>query len=70
MTAERLLTAQEVAAFLQQNPSFFKEHADVFQSMEIEDADGGGRHAHHVRIERGLVHDHGLEEEVGRGITE
>ena len=42
MTAERLLTAQEVAAFLQQNPSFFKEHADVFQSMEIEDADGGG----------------------------
>ncbi|QPT39367.1 Uncharacterized protein conserved in bacteria [Oligella ureolytica] len=42
MTAEKLLTAQEVAAFLQQNPSFFKEHADVFQSMEIEDADSGG----------------------------
>ena len=42
MTAEKSLTAQEVADFLQQNPSFFKEHADVFQSLEIEDADGSG----------------------------
>lgn len=42
MTAEKLFTAQEVADFLQQNPDFFKEHADVFQSMEIEDADGNG----------------------------
>ena len=42
MSAEKSLTAQEVADFLQQNPSFFKEHADVFQSLEIEDADGSG----------------------------
>ena len=42
MTAETALTAQEVADFLQQNPSFFKQHAEVFQSMEIDDADGSG----------------------------
>lgn len=42
MTAKTALTAQEVAEFLQQNPGFFKEHADVFQSLEIEDNNGGG----------------------------
>lgn len=42
MTAKTPLTAQEVADFLQQNPNFFKEHADVFLSMEIEDTDSGG----------------------------
>lgn len=42
MTASTPLTAQEVADFLQQNPGFFKEHADIFQSLEIEDRDSGG----------------------------
>ena len=42
MTAKTPLTAQEVADFLQQNPNFFKEHADVFLSMKVEDDDGSG----------------------------
>lgn len=42
MTANTSLTAQEVADFLKQNPSFFKDHADVFQSLEIEDDESGG----------------------------
>ncbi|MDK6202951.1 MULTISPECIES: DUF484 family protein [Oligella] len=42
MTDKTAFTAQEVADFLQQNPSFFKDHADVFLSMTIEDETGGG----------------------------
>lgn len=42
MTDKTALTAQEVADFLQQNPGFFKDHADVFLSMEIEDGASGG----------------------------
>lgn len=42
MTDKTPLTAQEVADFLQQNPNFFKDHADVFLSMAIEDTESGG----------------------------
>jgi len=29
------ITAQDVAAFLQENPEFFREHADVFAALEV-----------------------------------